>query len=372
MEKQEKPFMTFHLVKDEIAYRIEIPNEPREIPARHRYSYDFTVYEPDSDERFTKSVHLFYSLYGEKTDLYRIIIAVRALFELLGTSNELVELSTNFPPELLSFEKADAKETRQNILSYARRRDEVLFDEPFHVIEFISTLHTNPQELVKQLRYWDDDRMLRFDLDARSRTRFKKWGDYIFQRMLLDKDRLRMTRLEVDPSDVFSISDDELANLSTPIHRYYRLLDTATEYDGDFAFMLMPFNEKEFPQALYHQVIKPLVKEVLGINCVRVDEDPTCKDGLDKIYSHLVKSKLVITEVSTQNPNVMFEFGQAAILEKDFILTCYNEKAVNKNKKLAFDFITIHTLFYDDLDELRSKLRQALEAFKKMQPKQAT
>ena len=154
--------------------------------------------------------------------------------------------------------------------------------------------------------------------------------------------------------------------IDTSDHLYYKLIDTYSELDGDFAFVLMPFNEDEFPKAIYHEVIKPLVKDVLGINCVIVTEDPTSKSGQDKIYSHMVKSKLIIGEVSTQNPNVMFEFGQSTILEKEFILTCYNKYAENKDKKLAFDYANIHTQFYDDPDELRRKLQQALEAFKKM------
>lgn len=372
--EQSRPFMKFHLVKDGIAYRVEIPKASREISARHRYSFDFTVCEHDSDVQFTKYVHLFYSLYLEKTDLQRIIIAVRALYGLLGTSDETRELSTNFPPEFLSFENTNIEETRQKILNYAQQRDKVLFDEAFHVIEFISAIHSNPRQLVRQLQFWDKDGMLRFDRTAGvwGTSSTHDWEDYIFRRMLPDRDRLQNTPLEVDWPDELTVSDEELASMSANNHRYYKLIDTYSELDGDFAFVLMPFSDDEFPQAIYHDVIKPLVMEVLDINCMRVDEDPTSQNAQDKIYSHIVKSKLVIVEVSTQNPNVMFEFGQAAILEKDFILTCYNEKAVNKVKKLAFDFANIHTHFYDNPDELRTKLRQALEAFKKMQPKQTT
>ncbi len=216
--EQSKPFMKFDLVKDGIAYRIEIPSELRKIPAKHRYSFDFTVYEHDSDVRFTKQVHLLSHLHSEKTDMEQTIIAVRALYGLLGTSDESRALGTNFPPEFLSFEKVDAKKTRQEILSYAQQRDDVLFDQPFHVIEFISAIHTNPRELVRQLQFWVSKDLFAFDVGTSFLASKHKWDDYIFKRMQLDKNRLRNAPIEIDSSEALTIADKYLATLNREAH----------------------------------------------------------------------------------------------------------------------------------------------------------
>ena len=284
----------------------------------------------------------------------------------MGTGEYSRIIDTDSAKRSLNYEGAEDNKTRYQILKYIAQRHNILFDEPYKVLEFIAAIVTSPKALVRQLKYMDKQNVIGFGEHSELLLRRQPWEALLTMRMEFDSTRLGEVEELVNRWENAGREDGVPRMVDIAKHCYYRLLDTATELDGDFAFMLMPFNDEEFPQAIYHDVIKPLVKEVLDINCVRVDEDPTSKSGQDKIYSHIVKSKLVIAEVSTQNPNVMFEFGQAATLEKEFILTCYNKCAGNKDKKLAFDFENIHTQFYDDPDELRRKLQQALEAFKKM------
>lgn len=146
-------------------------------------------------------------------------------------------------------------------------------------------------------------------------------------------------------------------------HRYFKLNPTQSEVSGKFALVLMPFKEKEFPQEVFDKVFKPVVRRVLGINCVKVNSDKL-KDFLEnKIYSHLIKSELIISELSTENPNVIFELGLSFALEKSIITTFHN-KFAKSEKRLSFDYEHFDTIFYNDYDELESELEAALEAHK--------
>ncbi len=369
MAEQPKPFMRFYLVKDGTDYRIDVPSEKRLVAHQHAYSYDFDICEIDDDKKYTLRIQLTEILCAEKSDIEQVIIAVRALYGLLGTSDELRELGTNFPPEFLSFEKVDAKKTRQEILSYAQQRDDVLFDQPFHVIEFISAIHTNPRELVRQLQFWVSKNLFAFDVGTSFLASKHEWADYIFKRMQLDKNLLQNTPLEINRPDKLVIGDDELATLSMNNHRYYKLLDTSAELDGDFAFVLMPFNEDEFPQDYFQKVVQPTVEDVLDIRCVRVDMDKFKNFIESKIYTHLIKSEFVIAELSTENPNVVFELGQAFAFEREIIPTYYNKYGKKDGPKLSFDYRHYDTIFYDDYEQLEKELRETLEAMKRRKEK---
>lgn len=195
MGELKQRFHKYHLVKNGIGYSVDLDAEPYEITSHHVYSFDFSVTEFDTEERYVIYVRLTDILCAEKskkgTEL--TVIAVRALFNLLGTSERSVTLASHFPPEYLKFDKVDVEETRSQIVHYAQQRHDVLFDEHFRVIEFISVLHVNPKALVRQLQYWNDDGLLRFERTAGvwGTSSKSKWDDYIFQRMLLDKERLR-------------------------------------------------------------------------------------------------------------------------------------------------------------------------------------
>lgn len=146
-------------------------------------------------------------------------------------------------------------------------------------------------------------------------------------------------------------------------HMYFKLVKTQTETLGTFAFVLMPFEEAEFPQAVFDDVFRPLVREVLDINCVKVDNDKFKNYIENKIFSHIVKCELVIAELSTENPNVIFELGMALSFGRPLIPTYWN-KYKKSEEGLAFDYKHFDTIFYGELDELKNQLREALEALK--------
>jgi len=343
MAEPTQPIAKYHLVKDGIAYRIEIPSELREIPAKHRYSFDFTVYEHDSDVRFTKQVHLLSHLHSEKTDMEQTIIAVRALYGLLGTSDESRALGTNFPPEFLSFENVDREETRQRILIYAQERDNVLFDEPFHIIEFISAIHINPQALVRQLHYWENRGMLRFDVSTSKRVRKRAWNEKIFDRILLNEDRVPVVPIVSHPVDPY---------------KHYKILPIeADRFDGGFIFCMTEFSGDGLRR--FSEVIEPLCEPQFAMPAIISKHDDLPYKIDDKVVSHIHKCSLAIADISTRNPNVMYELGFAHAINKDVIIIC--DRALRGEKEI-FDIRNINTIFFDNDEHLRDELKKKIRA----------
>lgn len=145
-------------------------------------------------------------------------------------------------------------------------------------------------------------------------------------------------------------------------NRYFHLIETQSQNLGDFAFVLMPFKEEEFPQAVF-DTFESVVKDSLSINCIKVSDDMFKNYIENKIWSHIVMSRFIIAELSTENPNVIFEFGQALALNK-IVIPAYYNKYGRRDRKLAFDLEHFDTIFYNDLMELETKLSNSVRSLK--------
>jgi len=119
----------------------------------------------------------------------------------------------------------------------------------------------------------------------------------------------------------------------------------------------MPFREKEFQQSIYFDVIKPIIEKEFKVSCYRVDEDDL-PDRIDnKIYSYILRSAFVVAEVTTRNPNVLYELGLAHMLEKDCIILTQTP-----HSEVPFDINRISAEPYENEDVLRSYLRRSISA----------
>jgi hypothetical protein len=114
-----------------------------------------------------------------------------------------------------------------------------------------------------------------------------------------------------------------------------------------------PYNE------LYSDVIVPICKE-FGLVSVRADE--TYGPGLvvADIARQIIEAKLIIADITPQNPNVYYEVGYAHALNKQTILIA------EKPTQLPFDVSPYRVLFYENTIGGRAKveagLRKHLEA----------
>ena len=157
-----------------------------------------------------------------------------------------------------------------------------------------------------------------------------------------------------------SIFDNRLFSKNSPSldrtsNRYYQ--EITIEANDPFCFVIMPFKEKEFPQNIYTNVVKPFVEDQFKIGCYRVDDD-NLPDRIDnKIYSYLLRSAFVIAEVTTRNPNVFYELGLAHMLEKDCIIVTSTPLT-----EIPFDINRIRAEHYDSDPQLTEILRRAISA----------
>jgi len=138
-------------------------------------------------------------------------------------------------------------------------------------------------------------------------------------------------------------------------NRYYQ--EISIQAEEPFCFVIMPFREEEFPQTIYFDVIKPLTENEFKVSCYRVDED-LLPDRIDnKIYTYMLGAAFIIAEVTTRNPNVMYELGIAHMLEKDCIILTQKP-----HSEVPFDINRISAEAYENEDQLRSYLRKSISA----------
>lgn len=138
-------------------------------------------------------------------------------------------------------------------------------------------------------------------------------------------------------------------------NRYFK--EVEIEQSGDFIFVIMPFRESEFEQAVFNDLIKPVVEEILSIPCVRVDDDLIPERIDSKIYTYIKRAKFLIAEMTTNNPNVIYELAIAHMLNKRTIILTQNNPP-----KLPFDFDKFPATIYANKEELKKILPKILKS----------
>ncbi|MCK4817411.1 hypothetical protein KA005_16695 [bacterium] len=160
---------------------------------------------------------------------------------------------------------------------------------------------------------------------------------------------------KVKPSIFDKNSRNRSVSMDRRSNRYYQ--EISIQAKEPFCFVIMPFREKEFEQSIYFDVIKPFIEEQFKIACYRVDEDSR-PDRIDnKIYSYILRAAFIVSEVTTRNPNVLYELGLAHMLEKDCIILTQTP-----NSEVPFDINRISAEPYENQDQLRAYLGKSISA----------
>lgn len=119
-------------------------------------------------------------------------------------------------------------------------------------------------------------------------------------------------------------------------------------------FVSMPFDKSYFP------VWKMLqdAATTKNLTIYRVDQQQVGESLPDAIYREIKKSRIVIADVTGNNPNVFHEIGLADALGKPLILVCQNSPS-----KLPFNIRHLRVLVYklDKLEGLRVSIDKALQ-----------
>lgn len=120
-----------------------------------------------------------------------------------------------------------------------------------------------------------------------------------------------------------------------------------------FAFVIMPF-EPEFDR-IYTDLIMPAL-ESAGYEVKRADNVIDQQNILKDIIHHIVRADLIVAELTSLNPNVLYELGIAHGLLKPTILLA---QAV---EEVPFDLrsyrIIVYSTRYDEVKKLQERLSE--------------
>ena len=118
-------------------------------------------------------------------------------------------------------------------------------------------------------------------------------------------------------------------------------------------FVIMPFSSDL--DDIYFLGIREIAR-ILGYSCLRTDEIEFVGDVRSKILDCISNCKVLIAEVTNKNPNVYYEVGYADALKKPVILIT---KHISSS---TFDIIGLNHIIYKNIQDLREKLRNRLQA----------
>jgi len=121
--------------------------------------------------------------------------------------------------------------------------------------------------------------------------------------------------------------------------------------DETLCFVLMPFDEKF--ASIYESIIKKVV-ESFNLKCTRADEIFGTQPIIEDILEHIQKSRILIADLTSRNPNVFYELGLAHAVGKEVILISQNLKDV------PFDLKHYRCIVYEDSVAGAEKLKEGL------------
>jgi hypothetical protein len=149
----------------------------------------------------------------------------------------------------------------------------------------------------------------------------------------------------------YSILSGQQDPLTTESKSHPIFRSKVAQIDRNLCFVLMPFNE-EWSTRVYFKLIRQTLEE-LGIQCLRAD-DLYGQIIIEDIWVKINQCAFVIVDVTTRNPNVMYELGIVHTIGKPAILITQDIS------QIPFDFTHHRHLIYEDNVDGFTKLKEQL------------
>lgn len=111
--------------------------------------------------------------------------------------------------------------------------------------------------------------------------------------------------------------------------------------EENLCFVMMPFSEA-WSERIWSRFIKPTV-ESEGYVCERGDDVFSTNVIIEDVWSQIVRSSLIIADVTGNNPNVFYELGIAHTLGRKVLLI-----QQQNSQKCPFDVLHWRRVIYED------------------------
>jgi hypothetical protein len=126
-------------------------------------------------------------------------------------------------------------------------------------------------------------------------------------------------------------------------------------------FVIQPFDRGRYDKR-YEDVFAPAIREA-GLEPYRVDRDPSVSIPIEDIETGIESCEACLAEISTDNPNVWFELGDAIASQHEVVLVCSAERTSH----LPFDvqhrsIIKYSTESPRDFEQLQAQITARLKA----------
>lgn len=190
-------------------------------------------------------------------------------------------------------------------------------------------------------------------------------GDYDEERSYLEKQiqelTLRLTNTENKWKEMnhllLAANDKNLTNngqiSKNGFLSAFGIDSDAIEVDKNMVFVLTPSNSDFLEDYL---TVREVCREC-NLRALRGDEKDLHYGGnniLTYILQHILKSQIIIANISNRNPNVFYELGIAHMAGKPTILICRD------GSDIPFDLQQKFVLFYSSTEDLSTKLKDAI------------
>jgi hypothetical protein len=138
-------------------------------------------------------------------------------------------------------------------------------------------------------------------------------------------------------------------------------------YPNGRCCVFQPFDKAEFDKR-FDDILFPAI-EAAGLEPYRVDRDLGSTIPVDTLHQEIQAATICVADITTRNPNVMYELGYAIAAGKDVVIICGPSK-----EKYPFDIQHRGIIPYEsgaprDFKALETTLTQKLDALLRLQEK---
>lgn len=254
---------------------------------------------------------------------------------------------------ILNFHRADLPFTYLSVDQYARRFLKLAICDP-HASKIATTIHgpgsgLDASEALEVMLYaLAEELSFTKSLGSLQEVLFIERDPEIFEKLETRLKYLEVSKglVETEGDDVFLVPSEKGTT---------RNLKNRTEQLSKSVFIAMPFSE-DFDDIYLYGIKKPVDEMQYTPECLK--HEKYMGDIVDRIKIRIKESKLVIADISGNNPNVFYEVGFAQALGKPVIL-------ISQEQEAPFDLCTQQRIFYSSrkIGSLEKEVSAQLKQF---------